>query len=93
MIGIRFQVPNATLDYSIVWKGWLTAGETIAGSEWDVSPEGTLTIDDESQSTTDAIVWLTGGTLGASYLVTNTITTNSTPPRIDSRTFQIVIKE
>ena len=67
--------PSDKLDYSVNWGAKvLGSGETIATSTWTV-PVG-LTSSDESHTTTVATVWLTGGTAGESYTVTNHITTN-----------------
>lgn len=64
--------PDATLDYSIDWSKWL-AGDTILTSEWSV-PTG-LTQVNVSNTTTKATVWLSGGSAGQSYTVTNRIIT------------------
>lgn len=93
-LGTRSKDPDATLDYSIVWKQWLTGAETIATSDWEVSPDDdTLVIENDSQSTIDTTVWLSGGVLGVTYTLTNRVVTNSTPPRTDDRSFQILIAQ
>lgn len=80
--------PDATLDYQVDWTLWLK-GDTISNSEWDV-PAG-LTLEAESNTTTTATAWLSGGTLDQKYEVVNTITTDA--GRIDERTIIIRIKE
>lgn len=67
--------PNDVLDYPWDWFGTLTAGETISTAEFFADPSD-LTIASSSHTDTNATAWLTGGTLGQSYTVTNRITTN-----------------
>lgn len=64
--------PNATLDFTMDWVDWLGTDE-IQSSTWTV-PEG-LTSAAETYSTTAAVIWLTGGTAGTTYTVTNRIVT------------------
>lgn len=80
--------PNAVLDYSIDWTRWL-AGDQIAASEWLV-PSG-LTKMADSKTSTSATVWLSGGTAGQSYIVTNRITTAA--GRTEDRSFTIRVEE
>lgn len=79
--------PDATLDYAIDWSDWLD-GDTIADSSWTAS-DGITIADDPapSHTTTVATVWLSGGTLGGMYDVTNRITTAA--GRIADRTIVI----
>lgn len=69
---IHSKDPDAVLDYSIDWTAWLN-GDTISASSWDV-PEG-IVKDSDTNDTTSATVWLSGGTAGQSYVLTNHITT------------------
>lgn len=64
--------PDAVLDYQIDWSTWL-GSDTIASSSW-VIPTG-ITEDSDSNTTTTATVWLSGGTAGTTYTVTNRIVT------------------
>ena len=80
--------PNAVLDYSTDWTRWL-AGDQIAASEWIV-PSG-LTKMADSKTATSATVWLSGGTAGQSYTVTNRITTAA--GRTEDRSFTIRVEE
>jgi hypothetical protein len=85
--------PDAVLDYSINWEPWLADGDTIATSEWIVTgPDSTLEVDSSGKSTTVTTVWLSGGTLGQVYTVTNRVVT--TEGRTDDRSigFQMVDK-
>ncbi len=64
--------PDELQDYTVDWASFLGA-DTIATSSWSV-PAG-LTNSASSKTTTTATVWLSGGTGGYEYEVTNTITT------------------
>lgn len=76
--------PGSTLDYQIDWSQWL-GSDTIASSTWTV-PAG-LTDHASSNTTTETVQWLAGGTVGAVYQVVNQITTAG--GRIAERTIEI----
>lgn len=76
--------PSAVLDYQFDWSAWLD-DDTIATSTWTV-PTG-LTKASESNTTTTATVWLSGGTAGASYTLVNRIVTAG--GRTDERTLTV----
>jgi len=80
--------PNAILDYAVDWSRWL-AGDTIAVSAW-IAPDG-LTKVSETNTATKATVWLSGGTAGQTYTVTNRITTAG--GRTEDRSFTIRVEE
>jgi len=80
--------PNAVLDYTIDWSRWL-AGDQIATSAWLVAAGLTKVADSRAGSL--ATVWLSGGTAGQSYTVTNRITT--TGGRTEDRSFTIRVEE
>lgn len=79
--------PDAVLDYQIDWSDWLGA-DTIATSTWTVGTG--ITKDSDTNTTTAATVWLSGGTAGMSYSATNRIVTAL--GRTDERTIQITVK-
>lgn len=81
--------PQAKLDYAVDWTAWLGSSETISTSTWTV-PSG-LTKSAESNTTALAVVWLTGGTVGERYALTNHIITNQ--GREDDRTFTVLITQ
>lgn len=83
--------PDAVLDYTVDWSDWLATGEEIASSSW-VNPDG-FTVNTSSNTTTVAVVWLSGGVAGRTYRMTNRITTDSTPARTDDRTITIKVAE
>lgn len=78
------------LDYIVDWEtgGWL-AGDTIATSTW--SAETGLTVDSETETTTKATVWLSGGTNDEVYVVTNQIITAT--GRTAERSFRLSVEE
>ena len=80
--------PNAVLDYQLDWTPWL-ATDTITASVWTL-PSG-LTQQSASNTTTTATIWLSGGTAGVKYPVTNRVTTAG--GRVDDRTITISVKE
>jgi hypothetical protein len=80
--------PNAILDYSIDWSDWLDTDE-ISTSTWTV-PTG-ITKTSESNTTTVATIWLSGGTAGTTYTLLDRITT--TGGRTMDQTFKIYVKE
>ena len=80
--------PGAKLDYQIDWSAWLGA-DTISTSAWTVQTG--LTKVSDTHTTTTSTVWLSGGTLGASYTVVNHIVTVG--GREDDRTLVISIQD
>lgn len=81
--------PNAVLDYGFDWSSWLQTGETISSATWTV-PTG-ITKTSQTESTTETIVWLSGGTAGTSYDVSCRIVTSQ--GRTDDRTMTIKVAE
>ena len=66
--------PDSIIDYGVDWSAWLGSGETIITSAW---PEtGGLVNEIESFTLTRSSIFVSGGTVGASYTLTNRITTN-----------------
>lgn len=80
--------PDAILDYRVDWAVWL-AGDTIATSTW--SADTGITIDSDTNTTTIATVWISGGVAGEQYQVTNHIITAM--GREDDRTIRIRVSE
>lgn len=64
-------VTNFTID----WSAELDTGETISASTWTV--DSGITQESESETTTTASIFVSGGTAGASYRLYNTITTTN----------------
>lgn len=84
-----YKDPDAVLDYSVDWSDWLATGETISTSSFTVATG--VTKDSETNDTTSATVWLSGGTDGTRYTITNQITTSDS--RTDDRSFTVVVVE
>lgn len=82
--------PDAVLDYGFDWSDWLAAGETIVSSAW-AADSSDITIDSDTFGDTSATVWLSGGTVGTEYKLTNHIVTSA--GREDDRTIVIKAKE
>ena len=80
--------PQEVLDYQIDWSDWLDT-DTISTSAWVVQTG--ITKDSSSNTTTTATVWLSGGTNGSRYVITNTITTSD--GRTAERSFIIKVSE
>lgn len=85
---VAIKDPEATLDYTVDWAPFLGA-DTITSSDW-VAPLD-LTIESESQTNSTTTVWLSGGDLGQTYEIVNSVT--SAGGRIDDRTIYLTIYE
>lgn len=75
------KTPTEQFDETINWTTRGIGGDTIGTSSWSVSPAD-LTLYDETNTPSTTTVWLSGGTVGQYYAVTNTIVTSG------GRTFQ-----
>lgn len=82
------QDPDAVLDYTVDWAAWLD-DDTISVSTW--TAESGIEIADDSSTDTTATVFVSGGTVGERYAVTNHIVTAG--GREDDRTLTIRIRE
>jgi hypothetical protein len=80
--------PDAVLDYAPDWTTWLD-GDTIDTSTWTV-PAG-VTSESEDFTTTSTVIWLSGGTAGESYRITNRIVTAG--GRTDDRSLLIRVAD
>ncbi|MDX0141086.1 hypothetical protein GOC46_30410 [Sinorhizobium meliloti] len=67
--------PNEVKDYSLDWSDLLGGDDTITASTWTVSGTGVM-IDESSFTDTATTVWLSAGTLGATYNLLNRVTTS-----------------
>lgn len=80
--------PDAVLDYTVNWASWLESGDTISDSDWTV--ESGITEDSATKTTTTATIWLSGGTAGTQYTITNHITTAA--GREDDRSIFVMVE-
>jgi len=87
-IEVFLKDPSDRTDYGFDWTDWL-AGDTISASAWTL-PTG-LTDYSDSNTTTSTTIWITGGTHGTDYLITNQITTAGA--RIKQRSIKIMVRE
>lgn len=83
--------PDADLDYACDWSGWLVDGDTISESTWILPDGATLTAHTDSFTTTHAIVWFRGGTLGQNYSVVNRVSTAQ--GRTEDQTVAVYIQQ
>lgn len=83
--------PDATLDYSLDWDAddWLGT-DTISGTPTWTVPSG-LTLETQSNTTTVATAWISGGTVNTDYDVACKITTAG--GRIDERTIRLQVRQ
>ena len=70
--------PSENLDYSFNWRARVPVGDSIVGSTWvvDGTPNN-IVLGASTYSTYTTTIWLSGGTVGNTYVLTNTITTLS----------------
>ncbi len=80
--------PQAVLDYALDWGAQWLGTDTITTSEWTVTgPDTDLKVDSSSFTDGVATVWISGGTLGETYSLTNHIVTSE--GREDDRTIEV----
>lgn len=91
-----YKDPGSVLDYSFEWNDteypWLGSTETIISSSWTINgPDSSLVQESNNISGSQTIVWLSGGTAGIKYTITNEMTTSE--GRTVQRSAYIEIKE
>lgn len=83
--------PDAVVDYTLNWGAdYLESGETISTSTWTVTPTG-LTKDSDSNDTTTTTIFVSGGTRGKIYRLTNKIVTSKS--RTDERSLVVRVEQ
>ncbi len=68
--------PQSVVDFAVDWTTWLAGSsptDTISTSTWTV--DSGITQDSESETSTKATIWLSGGTAGVTYKAVNKIVT------------------
>ena len=80
--------PSDVLDYTRKASKFL-GSDTITTSTW--TADSGITIDSDTNDTNSATVWLSGGTVGCQYTVTNRIVTSG--GRTKDKSFIIKIEE
>ena len=83
------QDAGSLLDYTLDWSAGMDADDVIAESAWTADPG--LLIGTKSYTDTLTTAWLSGGIAGRSYVVTNTVTTNT--GRRDRRSFRVIVTD
>jgi hypothetical protein len=79
--------PAEVLDYQVDWSLWLGT-DTISTSAWAIATG--LTAGTTSNTTTTATTWVSAGTDGRRYTMTNTIVTAG--GRTAIRTLELLIE-
>ena len=69
-----FKDPDEVLDYQIDWSTRLDTSDTITGTATWAVPSG-ITKDSQADTTTTSTITLSGGTAGAQYSLSATVTT------------------
>lgn len=80
--------PDAVLDYTWSWAGWLQDGETI--TDHDVEVVGVEVQSDGVVGGTAVTAWLTGGEVGEPASATCRVTTSA--GRVDDRTIRLHVR-
>jgi hypothetical protein len=85
--------PDERLDYAMVWDAeMVTKQDSIIMSTWFVADgDDVLTIESEGVDRHRTYVWLSGGSLGATYRLTNRVQTAG--GRIYDRSVLIMVAE
>ncbi|MBV2138574.1 MAG: hypothetical protein KUF79_17340 [Candidatus Thiodiazotropha sp. (ex Ctena orbiculata)] len=76
---------DSLLDWVFDWSAWLEA-DTI--QSYTIAADPGITVDNDSHDDTTVTIWLSGGTPGADYEVTVSVTTAS--GRADDRTVKFL---
>lgn len=84
-----YKDPEAVLDFTVDWATWLGV-DTISGTPTWTVPTG-LTKDSQTNTTTTATAWLSGGSVGQDYVVECKIATAA--GRTDERSFVVKVRE
>src|SRR5512135_2068022 len=80
--------PDDVDNWGIDWSKELDPGETLIDSQWlfDDAADALLTILLDTRGSTSTVLWLSGGTIGKLYKITNRVTTSSSPARVLNHT-------
>lgn len=82
--------PAGIIDYTVRWSSWLPSGDSISSSAWTL-PAPEIVKVSESNTATDAVIFLASGTVGQIYPVTNRIVTAGS--RQNDQTISILIED
>lgn len=85
------QLVSDKLDYTMDFTSWLDlVSDTISSVTWTIPAD--LTASNQSNTTTTATTYLTGGTRGQVYRIDCQITTAASPARIKTASFNLKIE-
>jgi len=59
--------PDAVLDYAFNWSDWLDSTQEETIESYVVTADAGLTVDSHAESDGKVTVWLSGGTVAATY--------------------------
>ena len=81
--------PDEKLDFTVDFSDWLDTGVNINGTPiWTISPTGP-TIEDQSNTTTAATIFVSAATLGVVYLLSCKIVTDAATPQTAERSITL----
>lgn len=85
--------PASSLDFSWDWSAWLKSPETIAA--FTVTASAGLALFSQTQSNGIVTTWAApqGLTVGTVVPLVCTVTTSSTPARVESRTIWLIVQQ
>jgi hypothetical protein len=91
-MGFYLKDPQSRVDYAIDWSGYLD-GQTIAASEWTVSPAetGGIAVEEASFGLDRSAARLAGGLVGRIYDVVNRVTLSD--GSVDERSLTLRVED
>lgn len=85
------QTPSDVLDYTVDFTSWLAlSSDTIDSVAWVIPAQ--LTGSSQTNTTTTATTYVTGGTPGETYRIDCQITTAASPSRVKTASFELRIE-
>lgn len=90
ILGNFTKQPVDVLDYDIDYSQWLTTGDNVESFTVVVEPSG-LTVDNTFTNDPRVKIYLSGGTDGATYKITVTMTTAD--GRVKQDEFKLKVKD
>ncbi len=89
MSNYRLIDPDDKLDFSVDLTDWLDAGVLISGTPtWTIFPTGP-TLSDQADTTTRSTIFVSGATLGVTYLLQCKLVTDAVTPQTTERTIAL----
>ncbi len=89
MSNYRLIDPDEKLDYSVDLTDWLDTGVLISGTPvWSIFPTGP-TLGDQADTTTKSTIFVSGATLGVTYLLSCKLVTDAVTAQTTERTITL----